>query len=274
MFDIDHLDSHALAALLEWQRDMGVTEAVGETPVDRYAHAAEAQARRAEAAAAAPGLAQIEPKRRPPPPPKPVEVDTAAEAARAVAGLATLEALAQALEAFEHCELKRGARNFVFSDGRAGARVMVLGEAPGRDEDLQGKPFVGRAGQLLDRMFAAIGLSRDAPAAEGALYIANVLPWRPPGNRTPEPSEVAMMRPFVEAHVRLADPDVLVVMGNTPMQAVLGRTGILAARGTWAEAWGKPVLPMTHPSYLLRTPAAKREAWADLLALKARLEQA
>ncbi|MEI4488196.1 uracil-DNA glycosylase [Frigidibacter sp. MR17.14] len=279
MFDLDALDSHALAALLTWQRDMGVTEAIGEAPVDRYAHAEALAARRAEAAAAtagpgaASGLDAVQPgKRRPPPPPKPVEIDPAAEAAAAVAGVTTLEALAVALEAFEHCELKRGARNFVFSDGRAGARVMVLGEAPSREEDQQNQLFIGAAGQLLDRMFAAIGLSRSAPDAEAAIYVANVLPWRLQSpHKLPAPGDIAMMRPFVEAHVRLADPDVLVVFGETAFRAACGRQGGRAARGVWTEAFGRPVLPMDPPADLLRTPAAKREAWAGLLSLKERL---
>ena len=170
------------------------------------------------------------------------------------------------------CELKKGARNTVFSDGNPAARVLVLGEAPGADEDREGRPFVGKAGQLLDRMFAAIGLSRTSPNAEASLYITNVMPWRPPGNRDPEPGEIAMMQPFVERHIALVDPEVIVVMGNTPLFALTGGKGILRARGTWTTALGKPLLPMTHPAYLLRNPAAKREAWADLLSLQARLK--
>src|SRR6056297_2171714 len=183
-----------------------------------------------------------------------------------------LDALEAALASFEHCELRRGARNLVFADGRPGARVMIAGEAPGRDEDLAGKPFVGRAGQLLDRMFAAIGLSRESTEREAALYITNVLPWRPPQNRDPRPDEIAMLLPFVERHVELAAPDFLIAMGNHACAALLGRRGITRLRGTWAEALGKPVMPMFHPAYLLRTSSAKREAWADLLDLKARLK--
>ena len=144
-------------------------------------------------------------------------------------------------------------------------------EAPDRDEDLEGRPFVGRAGALLDQMFAAIGLSRGSPDPATALYITTPMPWRPPQNREIEPDEIAMMRPFVARHIALANPDVIVVMGNTPLQAALNTKGILRARGHWGQAFGKPVLPMTHPGYLLRSPAAKREAWADLLALKAKL---
>jgi DNA polymerase len=150
---------------------------------------------------------------------------------------------------------------------------MLIGEAPGRDEDLQGKPFVGRAGQLLDRMLDAIGMGRTLPDAAASVYITNILPWRPPQNRDPTPEEIAMMLPFVARHVQLVDPDVLVLMGNISCQALLGRKGITRLRGTWAEALGKPALPMFHPAYLLRNPHAKREAWHDLLMLQARLRE-
>ncbi|MGR3721472.1 MAG: uracil-DNA glycosylase, partial [Paracoccus sp. (in: a-proteobacteria)] len=179
---------------------------------------------------------------------------------------------AAAQEAFDGIELKKGARNFCFADGDPGARVMILGEAPGDEEDRQGRPFVGRAGQLLDRMFAAIGLSRTAVDAAQALYVVNVLTWRPPGNRDPSPDEILVSMPFVRRHVELAAPDLIVLMGNIPCQAALGRRGILRLRGQWVEAFGRPALPMTHPAYLLRNPAAKREAWADLLSLSATLE--
>ena len=207
----------------------------------------------------------------PAPVPAAPAVDVVA-AARAVAAQASnLDALREALRGFEHCDLRRGARNLVFADGNPQARVLILGEAPGRDEDMEGRPFVGAAGQLLDQMFAAIGLSRASPDAQAALYITNVMPWRPPGNRDPSPDEIAMMRPFVERHIALVDPQVIVAMGNSPLFALTGGAGIARARGTWAEAFGKPVLPMAHPAYLLRNPIAKREAWADLLALQARL---
>ena len=149
---------------------------------------------------------------------------------------------------------------------------MIIGEAPGREEDLEARPFVGRAGQLLDRMLSAIGLSRTAHHADEPAYITNVLPWRPPSNRDPEPAEIAMMLPFLARHVKLVNPDLIVLMGNTPCSAALGKRGILRLRGNWAEAFGKPAMPMTHPAYLLRNPAAKREAWADLLDIKARLK--
>ena len=253
-------DWEAALAALTWQVELGLTDACAEAPVDRFA--LEAAPVRMPPPAAAPLAA----------PPVAAAADDPVAVAQTVAGrAASLDALREVLEAFDLCELKRGARNTVFADGNPAARVLILGEAPGRDEDLEGRPFVGRAGQLLDRMFAAIGLSRVSPDPATALYITNVMPWRPPGNRDPEPAEITLMRPFVERHITLADPDLIVVMGNTPLLALTGQKGILRARGVWTEALGKPLLPMTHPAYLLRNPIAKREAWADLLALQMRL---
>jgi uracil-DNA glycosylase family 4 len=250
------LDYWSAKALLEWQVELGATETLCEAPVNRYELAPPAPK---EAESSKPGMA-------PPVPPKPKPVDPVAEARKQAGSAPELPSLRTALADFRHCDLKMGARNLVFSDGQPGARVMVIGEAPGREEDLQGKPFVGPAGQMLDRMLAAIDLSRDKN-----VYLTNVLPWRPQQNRDPLPEEVAMMVPFLERHVELAQPDFLVLMGNVSCQAVLGKVGISRLRGQWAQAWGKPVLPMFHPAYLLRQPAHKRAAWADLLELKARL---
>lgn len=259
-------DWDAALAALAWQLDAGVDEALSDTPVDRYG-LPEAQPAPRPAAAAAPAA------RPQTPAPEPVRaaLDPAAVATAAAAAARTLDDLREAVAAFDLCELKKGARNTVFSDGNPAARLLILGEAPGRDEDLAGRPFVGRAGQLLDRMFAAIGLSRQSPDAESALYITNVMFWRPPGNRDPEPAEIAMMKPFVLRHIELADPQLIVVMGNTPLSCLTGHRGILRARGNWTTALDRPMLPMTHPAYLLRNPAAKREAWADLLAIRERL---
>jgi DNA polymerase len=258
-------DWEAALAALSWQADLGVTDVLMEGPVNRY-DLAEA-APKVAARPAAPVRAE--------PAPMPVEdkPDPVAAARAAAASAPTLEALREAIAGFDHCELKKGAKNTVFADGNPRARVLILGEAPGRDEDIEGRPFVGRAGQLLDRMFAAIGLSRQSPDSESALYITNVMPWRPPANRDPEPAEIAMMKPFIDRHIALVGPQVIVVMGNTPLVTLTGSRGILKARGNWSEALGLPLLPMAHPAYLLRNPIAKREAWADLLSLKARLER-
>ena len=244
-----------MKAALEWQIACGADEAILDAPVDRTVLVEKPAAPKAAASVNTPAPA----------------VDPVAVAEAAANAATDLDSLRANLEDFEHCELKRGARRLVFNDGIPGARVMIIGEAPGRDEDLAGKPFVGRAGQLLDVMFSHVGLSREAPDKETALYITNVLPWRPPQNRDPKPDEIAMMLPFVHRHVALADPDVIVAMGNHACQALLGKRGITRLRGTWTEALGKPVLPMFHPAYLLRTNAAKREAWADLLSLKEHL---
>lgn len=251
-------DWHAALAALAWEVEAGADEAIGDAPVNRYDLAVEAPKPLAAKASA-------------PPPPSLVAADPVAAAQSAADGARSLEDLRDAIAAFDQCELKKGARNTVFADGNPKARVLILGEAPGAEEDREGRPFVGRAGQLLDRMFAAIGLSRTSPDAEAALYITNVMPWRPPGNRDPSPAEIAMMLPFVQRHIALVDPQVIVVVGNTPLFALTGTKGILRARGNWGEALGKPLLPMTHPAYLLRNPAAKREAWADLLSLQQRL---
>ena len=247
-----------MKAALEWQMAMGADEAIAEEAIDRYA--LETPVPKAKAAAV-------------PDTPISQEIDAVAVAQAAADLVSDLAGLEAAVAAFEHCELKQGARQLVFADGQAQARVMIIGEAPGRDEDMQGKPFVGRAGQLLDLMFRQIGLSRDAPDAGAALYITNVLPWRPPQNRDPEPAEMAMMMPFLHRHIALVDPDIIVAMGNHACDALLGRKGITRLRGVWSEAVGKPVLPMFHPAYLLRSPSAKRDAWADLLSLQARLRE-
>ena len=179
-----------------------------------------------------------------------------------------LSLLKDKIKSIRNCELKKNATNLVFSDGNALAKIMIIGEAPGREEDFQGELFVGRAGQLLDKMLFSIGLSREARDAEKSVYITNVMPWRPPENREPTQDEIDMMVPFLKRHIELVEPNVLVAMGNISCQSLIGRRGITKIRGIWAEAFGLPVLPMLHPAYLLRNPVAKREAWFDLLSLR------
>ncbi len=247
-------------AALAWQVEMGVDEAICDTPQNRYAlpdKVAKPTKPATAPAAAAPASEATDP---------------VAEARSMAAAAQDLAELREALAAYPHCELRLGARNLVFCDGQEGARVMIVGEAPGREEDLQGKPFVGEAGQLLDRMFGAIAMGRAHPDPARALYITNILPWRPPQNRDPSAEERAMMRPFVLRHVELANPDIVVLMGRISASTLLETSeGITRIRGQWREFMGRPALPMLHPAYLLRTPAAKREAWADLLDLQAKL---
>ncbi len=248
-------------AQLAWQVELGADEAIGAVGVDRY-------------------VEKLTPKSQKKTVQKQSDTVTVAartaggETKRLAAACNDLEGLRETIEAFDGCELKRGARTTVFADGNPAARVMVIGEAPGRDEDREGKPFIGKSGQLLDKMLASIGLNRNAEDAEQAVYITNVLPWRPPQNRDPLDEEMAMMKPFLMRHIELAKPDVLLLVGNPPNQTLLNtEQGVTRLRGKWHSIAGIPALPIFHPAYLLRVPAQKRLAWADLLMLKAKLEE-
>ncbi len=259
------------AETLRWWVRAGVDAALDETPHDRFAESSEADRRRGPNA---PGVAREPPSTTPETgspahqsgggsPPEAAEI-----AARALAEAATdLETLRSAMAGFDGCALKRTATQLVFADGVPGSKVMFVGEAPGGDEDRIGRPFVGRAGQLLDRMLGAIGLDR------GQVYIANVVPWRPPGNRTPTLQETQACLPFIRRQIELADPEVLVCLGGSAVQTLLGvQGGITRVRGSWFDYKsdsGRPIraLAMFHPAYLLRQPAHKRLAWADMRAL-------
>ncbi len=270
--DATSLSRQELAALLDWYVAAGVDIAVSDVPVDRFAPRAE---RRPAVPPPAEPVAQAEPAVTPAAPaagPAPATPDETERAARLVAAQArTLDELRDALARFEGCALRTTATNLVFADGTPGSRVMFVGEAPGREEDLQGLPFVGRSGQLLDRMLAAIGLSRDS------VYIANVVPWRPPGNRTPTPQETAACRPFLERQVQLANPEFLICLGNAAAKELFATgEGILRMRGKWRDHdTGERrirAMAMLHPAYLLRQPLQKRLAWRDLLSLRRALD--
>jgi DNA polymerase len=243
-----------------WQIELGADEAIGETPVNRF-----------EAPEPAP-----RPRAVPDPAPAPARVPQPSEApgtAALAAACADLVALRSAMASFDGCTLKQGARNLVFADGDPRARVMVIGEAPGRDEDRAGLPFVGRSGMLLDRMLAAIGLSRRAEDPAAGAYITNVLPWRPPQNRDPSGDESAMMLPFLFRHMELAAPEFLLLLGSPAARAVLGTAqGVTRLRGLWHDWRGIPALATFHPAALLRDGAKKRDAWSDLLLLRERLD--
>jgi len=265
-------------ALLRWYDSVGVDECIGETPVDRFAADAALKARRTEPAARrstgpAPPSARQAPARAAPPAAPPTAPAATAGAAAVAARAGTLDQLRQALEGFEGCPLRITATNTVFGEGAADAALMVVGEAPGADEDRQGRPFCGVSGRLLDDMLASIGFDRTRA------YITNVVPWRPPGNRKPTPAEVAVCVPFIERHVALVAPKVLLLVGGLAASTLLGTTeGITRLRGQWrthSPAGGQPdiaAMPTFHPAYLLRNAEAKRLAWRDLLAVKARLE--
>jgi uracil-DNA glycosylase family 4 len=269
--------SEALRALLEWQIAMGADEAIGETAPNRLAPqpppaVAEARPSPPTARASRPPIAA--PSLVAPPGALAESLAEAAQSARRLAaGAETIEALAGLVAGFDDCPLKRTATKTVFIDGNPAAPLLFIGEAPGAEEDRIGRPFVGRAGQLLDRMLAAIGLDRDQ------VQITNVIYWRPPGNRKPTTAEIAACLPFVLRHIALAAPRVVVLCGGTAASALLPVTdGITRLRGRWFElavpglATPVPTLPMFHPAFLLRAPERKREAWRDLLSLKARLD--
>jgi DNA polymerase len=267
------------ASLIGWYAEMGVDVALGDAPVNRLAPAASiapppaaAPRRDAPWPADSPRGQQnsgiLAPRAVLPPaqaPAAPAVVERAAsDAARAAT---TLDALREALLAFDGCALSKTATQLVFADGNPKARVMFVGEAPGRDEDIQGLPFVGRSGQLLNRMLAAIGLDRTS------VYIANVVPWRPPGNRTPTPQETAVCRPFIARQIELCDPDFLICMGAPAAAELMGNTqGILKFRGQWRDfdTGTRKIRAMAtlHPAYLLRQPLQKRLAWRDFLQLQ------
>ena len=250
----------SLATLLAWQIEAGADEAIAAEPVDRFALDRPAPPRRPAAAAAAPAA--------------PRAGGTSATAREIASQAETIEALAQAFAAFDGCALKDTATSFVFADGAPAAPLMLIGEAPGAEEDRQGVPFVGPAGRLLDRMLAAIGLDRTG------VYITNILPWRPPGNRNPTDAEIAACLPFIERHIELAAPRILVAVGGTSAKALLNtRDGIMRLRGRWLNyatpGMAAPIAfrAVFHPAFLLRQPGRKGEAWRDMIEIKRRLAQ-
>jgi uracil-DNA glycosylase len=267
--------AHATRELLAFYLEAGADACIGETPVDRFADPAPASAPQPikesspEPTPRAPSPVVPRPSAPMPTPGAPPAVPEAAvmaarEAAKSAETLDTLRAI---LERFEGCALKTTAKQLVFADGNPQARIMFVGEAPGRDEDIAGLPFVGRSGKLLDLMLNAIGLDR------ASAYIANIVPWRPPGNRTPTPVETQICLPFLLRQIELCDPDVLVCLGNPSTQTLLATTdGITKTRGRWfAFHTGKReirAMPTFHPAFLLRSPLQKRLAWRDLLAIK------
>lgn len=252
--------------LLDFYLDAGVDSLVGEEPTNHFAADQAAPVlpakRRASPAPNPPLMTERKAVSAPPPPEE--AVMTAREAAKSAA---TLDELRAILHDFNGCGLKATATQLVFADGNPQAKLMFVGEAPGRDEDLEGRPFVGRSGKLLDRMLAAIGLDRSS------VYIANIVPWRPPGNRDPSPHETAICLPFIRRQIELVDPDILVCLGKPSMQTLLNTSEpISKARGRWFafDTGTREIraMPTFHPAFLLRSPLQKRFAWRDFLAVK------
>lgn len=294
--DLAHLSDRDLAALLGFYADAGVDCMLEDAAIDRFAESATLRSERSGPIAGRADVSVRPGERDPRPMPAtpregpgegrvvqssqqpsgmpvgiiPDEV-ALADARQKARQAATLAELREAVSDYAGCSLKFSAKTTVFADGNPQARVMIVGGAPGREEDLQGLPFVGREGQMLDRMLGAIGLNRETT------YLTNLIFWRPPGNRTPTPHEVALCRPFAERHIELVDPEILVVLGNVVTKGLMDMTGNITAQcGTWTDyrlgdrTW--PALPLLDPQALLASPAHKKVAWRDLLALKARLD--
>jgi uracil-DNA glycosylase len=253
------LNNAELLSVLDWYRAAGVDLAVGEEPVDRFALRPPAPATMPPRAVAATSA-----------PPAAGPAGDPSEARQLAASAQSLDALREILDGYDGCGLKFRATQLVFADGNPEAEIMLIGEAPGADEDLQGKPFVGRSGQLLDRMLAAIGLDRTK------VFIVNTVPWRPPGNRAPTPEELELCLPFLQRQVELVAPKLVLTLGGPAMQTVFKtKNGIIKMRGKWERlsigGHEVDVLPTLHPAYLLRNPPAKQQAWRDLLSLKSRM---
>ena len=250
-----------MLSVLEWYRAAGVDVAVGEEPVDRFAQ--RPPARVTPPAAVASAVAER------PAPMLPLGGDPG-EARELAARAQSLDELEAILGSYDGCGLKLRATQLVFADGNPQAQIMLIGEAPGAEEDRQGKPFVGKSGQLLDRMLAAIGLDRTK------VYIANTVPWRPPGNRAPTPEEIALCLPFLHRQVELVAPKLVMTLGGPALQTVFQTSnGIIKMRGKWSEVsignHKVDAMPTLHPAYLLRNPPAKQQAWRDLLSLKLKM---
>ena len=261
--------------LLGFYSEAGVDTPLDDKPIDRFKQSAEIikQVAAARETAVPQQRANVRHTPRHAPPQRisvEGQVATAHELAR---NAKNLDELFEALKSFNGCTLKLTAKNTCFADGTPHSKLMLVGEAPGREEDLQGIPFVGRSGMLLNRILAAIGLKRED------VYIANTIPWRPPGNRTPTPMETELCRPFIERQIELSAPKILVALGGPAMQVLTGvKNGIIRTRGQWLSHHlenGKtiPVMPTFHPAYLLRTPSQKKLAWADFLEIRNALDQ-
>jgi len=259
---------------LRWLVDAGADEAIGEHAIDRFAPPTLRETVKSPPMPVRERVQIAAPKNTSPPPPTAQANgdDAIGEAQHVARSCNTLADLRAALEGFEGSQLKKNAKRTVFADGNPASRILLIGEAPGRDEDREGLPFVGRAGKLLDLMLAAIGLGRSS------VYITNVMPWRPPDNRNPEATEVAICLPFLRRHIELAAPRIMMLLGSTSLRHVLGNAeGILRNRGRWMEyrvgEENIPVMPTLHPAYLLREPAHKKLAWRDLQSFAEKIEQ-
>ena len=252
-----------LSQFEEWQLDAGINEALLEKPVNRLTAGIPVSKKGPEVSKPAKNKEV-----------KSSNISLLDNSANLLSKITSLDELRLAMSEYEGCSLKSTATNLVFSDGRENAMVMLVGEAPGADEDRQGKPFVGVSGQLLDKMLLSIGLDRSS------VYISNIIPWRPPGNRQPTPKEIDLCLPFIRRHIQLINPSLLVLVGGTAAKSLLDKKeGIMRLRGRWFEYAADesdtiiPALPIFHPAFLLRSPVQKSNTWKDLIQIKRKLTE-
>ncbi|MCC6597563.1 MAG: uracil-DNA glycosylase [Alphaproteobacteria bacterium] len=283
------MNTQAALAALAWYQDQGVDEALTDMPVDRFAALASSLS---PAAPLLPPHKDMPTERiNKPAGPPPAQQATAlplgvaqgrTEAAKMAMSAQTLEELQAAITAFDDHPLKKTATHMVFGSGHARAAIMLVGDAPGTDEDRSGQPFAGDGGRLLDQILTSIGLDRAAETPENAVYLTNILNWRPPGNRSPSPAEIELSLPFIERHIQIVRPQILILSGGVAAKALLGSGDSMSKlRRTWHEYTPRtpelqgdaPVIPAIvtyNPAYLLQTPTQKRAVWADMITLKRR----
>jgi uracil-DNA glycosylase family 4 len=268
MSQAQQLNNDELLSVLEWYRAAGVDLAVGEDPVDRFA---QRNQQAAAPRAAVQSMQQASQPLAPPPLAGPIGGDPE-EARRLAESAQSIEALKSTLEGYDGCGLKFRATQLVFAEGNPEAKIVIIGDPPGADEDREGRPFAGRTADLLTRMLASIGLDWDS------VYALNTIPWRPPGNRAPTPEELSLCLPFLHRHVELVGPSLVLTMGQMATQTVFQTTNsIIKMRGKWQDvsigSHTVPAIATLPPGYLLRNPAAKQQAWRDLLSLKAKMDE-
>ncbi len=259
--------------ILKWQIEMGIDEFIGEKPVNHFQreNPEEKQIALKEDTKIKeePQQSHISPQVNQPDAMHPD--DPVKDAINLVSKVQTLEDLKEAMLEFHHCPYRKTSRNLVFSDGNPDAWIMIVGEAPGNEEDIKGKPFVGRSGQLLDKIFFEAGISRSNSQSQNSFYITNSINWRPPANRNPTSQEIEMFRPFIWKHIELINPKILVLTGNIACTSILKQQGITKLRGKWLKIEDMDVMPTVHPAFLLRNPTFKQHIWQDVLAIRKKL---
>jgi len=265
-----------LKAILQYQIDLGVDEAITANTFNRFKETKLQGQKKPERILSPKPIQSKQRNNSLLREQKSSSVDNTANEAKLVAQklvseVQTLDDLKNSIEAFNGCDYRETAINLVFADGNPKAKIMVIGEAPGQDEDKQGLPFVGRSGQLLDKIFSEAGLSRKSNDSSTAIYITNAVNWRPPGNKTPPPEVIDMFRPFIQKHIELVNPKILVLTGNSSCNAIINRGGIIGLRGKWIKDERYNIMPIVHPAFLLRNPKVKRDTWNDILKIKQKL---